>query len=239
MRGRNIHQYSISSEGLYVIVIPAGWTKNRFEKTHDYEKAFKAEFPFLYNYMKTVGDKLEKEKLESSKLKGLYDRDDQGDFWWELRPCDYYSEFETDKLVWLEISKNPNFTLDTDRYYLTNSAYMLKSQKLKFFLAILNSKVADYYFSKFSVQIAGQRHRYTKQYIENMPIPIQTNKQSIAKLESSIDKILVITKGENYPVDEIKQERVKQIQEEIDQLVYALYGLTKDEITIIMSGIQF
>ena len=31
---------------------------------------------------------------KKQKLKGLFDREDQGDYWWELRDCDYYSEFK-------------------------------------------------------------------------------------------------------------------------------------------------
>jgi len=37
------------------------------------------------------------------KCKGLFKRDDQGDYWWELRHCDYYQEFEKEKIVWQEI----------------------------------------------------------------------------------------------------------------------------------------
>ena len=29
-----------------------------------------------------------------ARKKGLVNRDDQGDYWWELRPCVYYQSFE-------------------------------------------------------------------------------------------------------------------------------------------------
>jgi hypothetical protein len=41
---------------------------------------------------------------------------------------------------------------------------------LKYLLAILNSKVTDFYFSQKTARIAGGRMRYTKQYVEQIPV---------------------------------------------------------------------
>jgi hypothetical protein len=52
-------------------------------------------------------------------------RDDQGEFWWELRPCDYYGYFELPKIIFPDIAKGPRFYLDLDGFYLANTAYCL------------------------------------------------------------------------------------------------------------------
>ncbi|MGB9913392.1 MAG: hypothetical protein ACPLRO_08505, partial [Candidatus Kapaibacteriota bacterium] len=73
----------------------AGWTnKNRGKQNP--EEFFKNTFPSLYDYFRTF-------KGYKGKGKGLFNRDDQGDYWWELRHCDYYPEFEKEKIVWQEI----------------------------------------------------------------------------------------------------------------------------------------
>jgi len=47
------------------------------------------------------------------------------------------------------------------------------------------------------------------------------------------DKILAITKDDDYLDNPNKQAKVKEYERQIDQLVYKLYGLTDDEIEII------
>ncbi|MFH1561921.1 MAG: hypothetical protein ABIF11_00685 [Nitrospirota bacterium] len=48
-----------------------------------------------------------------------------------------------------------------------------------------------------------------------------------------VDKILAITKDDDYLTNPTKQSKVKEYERQIDQIVYELYGLTEDEIKII------
>ena len=48
-----------------------------------------------------------------------------------------------------------------------------------------------------------------------------------------VDKILAITKDDDYTENEKKQVKVKEYESQIDQLVYKLYDLTDEEIKII------
>ena len=48
-----------------------------------------------------------------------------------------------------------------------------------------------------------------------------------------IDKILAITKDDGYLQNPSKQAKVKEWEHRIDQMVYELYGLTKEEIKIV------
>jgi hypothetical protein len=47
-----------------------------------------------------------------------------------------------------------------------------------------------------------------------------------------VDQILAITKDEDYLANPIKQAKVKEIERQIDQMVYELYELTPDEIAV-------
>ena len=48
-----------------------------------------------------------------------------------------------------------------------------------------------------------------------------------------VDSILLITKDRTFLKDSKKQSTVKEYEKQIDQMVYDLYGLTKEEIEIV------
>jgi len=51
-----------------------------------------------------------------------------------------------------------------------------------------------------------------------------------------VDQILSLTQSPDYEINKEKQEKVKELEKEIDQIVYKLYGLTEEEIKIIEGG---
>jgi len=48
-----------------------------------------------------------------------------------------------------------------------------------------------------------------------------------------VDQILAITKEEDYLANPDKQAKVKELERQIDQLVYQLYDLTPEEIAVV------
>jgi len=48
-----------------------------------------------------------------------------------------------------------------------------------------------------------------------------------------VDQILAITKDEDYFKNLVKQEKVKEYECRIDQMVYKLYDLTESDIKIV------
>ena len=51
-----------------------------------------------------------------------------------------------------------------------------------------------------------------------------------------VNQILAITKDEDYLSNPAKQDRVKELERQIDQMVYELYRLTPEEIEIVEGG---
>lgn len=65
-------------------------------------------------------------------------------------------------------------------------------------------------------------------------IPIKKTEDKIQQqFITIVDKILAITQTDDYLSNTDKQNRVKAYQDEIDQMVYKLYGLTEEEIKIV------
>ncbi|MCM8811304.1 MAG: hypothetical protein NC917_06640, partial [Candidatus Omnitrophica bacterium] len=57
------------------------------------------------------------------------------------------------------------------------------------------------------------------------------NEHIVKQIEDLVNQILSITQSEDYLENKQKQE--KELEKQIDQLVYKLYGLTEEEIKII------
>jgi adenine-specific DNA-methyltransferase len=66
--------------------------------------------------------------------------------------------------------------------------------------------------------------------VKSIPIKLSHNQQPFISL---VDEILAITKDEDYLSDPAKQAKVKELERQIDQLVYQLYELTPEEIAVV------
>jgi len=132
-----------------------------------------------------------------------------------------------EKLIFPRRSKSFVCTIDTTQFYLLNTAYvcLLKNPEysLKYILGILNSKVINFLYSK--TYIGWQ---ITIPAINVIPIPSITkeNMKIIQRIEDLVDRIIA-TKKSNQKAD------TKDLEEQIDELVYKLYDLTAEEIKIV------
>jgi hypothetical protein len=150
-------------------------------------------------------------------------RTDQGDFWWELRACDYYHKFYASKIMYQVLQVKPCFIFDESGSFCNNSMWIIPTHD-KVLLAILNSKIGWWLISKYCSAIQNGYQLIWK-YFGQIPIP-----QSIDIQEKRIIKIVdqIINAKSNNPV-----ASTDEMEKEIDQLVYELYGLTEEEIKIV------
>jgi hypothetical protein len=225
LRGRDISKYYYKWADLWLIKIEAGWTnKNRGKE--EPEEFFKKMYPSVYEHLMSFSG-------IKGKGKGLFDRDDQGDYWWELRDCDYYPEFEKEKIVWAEMTNEPAFALDVGKFYTMQTIYIMTGKNLKYITGILNSKISYFYLTKIAYSLSNDANRWIKQYVEQIPIPPITdqNQSLVSQIESLVNQILGI-KQSNPNAD------TSDMEKQIDDLVYKLYGLTDEEIRIIENEIN-
>jgi len=102
----------------------------------------------------------------------------------------------------------------------------------KYILSILNCTFTSWYAYKFIFCSAIRTMDFDNYYIGKIIIP------AISKIDQQpfitlVDRILAITKDEDYLQNPQKQSRVKVLEREIDQMVYKLYGLTEEEKQIV------
>ncbi len=125
---------------------------------------------------------------------------------------------------------------------------------IKIILGFLNSSVMNYFITQISSRIQSGYYRFQPQFLKDFPLPaIEVNKYGI--LLSFVDEILHLAdqamelsmynlvRKEEYDsvpellerrqayIDEYRsvQARMKDIQNEIDHLVYKIYGITAPE----------
>lgn len=137
LRGQDIGRWLPNWAGLWMIVMKSSsdhaWPWSNASSEEEAEATFARVYPSLHRHLK----KFESYK-DNGKFKGLRHRMDQGRFWWELRPCAYYDDFEQPKIVWQAIQYYPNYALSQNPILLNNKAYMVGSQD-PYLLANLNS----------------------------------------------------------------------------------------------------
>ena len=108
------------------------------------------------------------------------------------------------------------------------TTFLMTGEKLKFLLAILNSKVSEWYFNLIGTTTGMGTNRWKKYKIELLPIKVPTESQE-QTIEILVNEILSIKKR-NASAD------TTSLENQINQLVYQLYDLTEEEIEIIENG---
>jgi len=142
--------------------------------------------------------------------------------------------FENEKIIICQNALRLRATYDKKGFFCKDTffvAFLNKEHKekfnLKFFLAILNSKLLHYYYSNIykGTHIAGGYLHYLIGYLNGLPMAEQTKKQQ-SDIIVLVDKILKVRNVEEF----IKIDR------KLDNKIYQLYKIDKEEIKIIESS---
>jgi len=174
------------------------------------------DYSIVYDYLIKFNEK------NSNKVKT---RTDKGEDWTNLRNCAFLDLFDKEKIIWPLTADKWGFTIDKNKHYLSSGGFFMVSSKysLKVILALLNSKLLEYYFRFIGVMTAGGAYTLKKSTIEYLPICFPKNNKHF---ETLVDKIITKKKlGED----------TKELEDKIDLMVYKLYKLTYDEVKIIDS----
>ncbi|PSB34254.1 class I SAM-dependent DNA methyltransferase [Chlorogloea sp. CCALA 695] len=210
LRGRDIKRWHIDFTEQYIIKIESSENKkhpwsDRPEK--EAEKIFAETYPAIYQYFFQFKESLIK-------------RCDQGKYFWELRSCIYWQEFEKPKIIYPDIYEHQSFSIDRLGFYAGNTCYFIPTNEM-WLCGLLNSQLVEWFYSMISNSIRGGYLRSFSDYMKQIPIFIATKLEQ-KKIETLVKKCL-----------DAKEKDIKDIETEIDRLVYQLYELTEAEIKIV------
>ena len=215
LRGRDIKRYHVQWAGLYMLAT-------------GYDLDIPNNYPAIYDHLRTIGEQIESGRIRS-RGKGVFNRDDQGENWWNLRACAYYPEFEKGKIVYPNMTKFLPFVYDSHGFYTNQKCFIITGgNHLKYLTGYFNSKIAAKWIRQNCPELGNDRRELSKLFFENILIPpvTEVNQHLVTQIETRVDQILA-AKGTDPDAN------VSELEKEIDQIVYLLYDLTDEEIAIV------
>ena len=187
LRGRDIKRYGYEWAGLWLINTHNG-VRGKMERIQI------EDYPAVKAHLDKYWDKIS-------------ERADKGDSPYNLRNCAYLEDFSKPKIVWGNLNLTASYAMIQDNSFINAPSPMIVPAS-KFLLAVLNSKIADYYIRQLGVTRNGGYFEYKPMFVEKLPVPQNVDAKVIADIESYVDS---------------KNETA------IDEAVYMLYGLTEEE----------
>jgi hypothetical protein len=214
LRGRDVKRWQTEFADQYLIKIESSENKDHpwsGKSGKEAEKIFAATYPAIHARFEEFRAALRK-------------REDQGKFFWELRSCVYWQEFEKPKILYPDIYEHQSLVWDESKYFAANTCYFI-STKEKWLTGLLNSKAVEWFYSSVSNKMRGGYLRAFSDYMKQIPVPaapLETQKM----VERLTDRIL-LAKAQDARAD------VSALEGEIEKLVYSLYALTPEEIELV------
>ncbi len=202
-----------SPERKHVIWIPSSqhkqwpWSVAKNEATA--ERIFADTYPAISEHLHGY-----KEDLKNPKAKH------RGEFYWELKEREQHLEDCYPRIIYPSGSSMRACYVDWDAVLLYRT-FFIPTTDLSL-LAVLNSKLFSWWARSECFVPSQKRLEFKRGIMEGFPVAQRTEEQKAAIAEY-VQLIL----------DEPDSHEVPAFEEEIDALVYALYGLTDAEIALI------
>jgi hypothetical protein len=224
LQGRHIRRWNYVRAHEFLLFVPWHFPLHEDSgisgSSEKAEKAFRAQHPVLYKHLSRFKKGLSERNVDETGVR--YE-------WYALQRCaaSYHREFEKEKIIWGLTADKWAFAYDTEGHYLPSNGYILTSgqEPVKYILAIMNSKVMEYYFGFIGIMTAGGAFTLKHETIAAFPL-VEPPEKSQKPIIALVDEILAAKKRD-------AGADVSALEREIDELVYALYGLTPEEIKLV------
>jgi adenine-specific DNA-methyltransferase len=212
LQGRDIKPYRLVMSGK-VVILPYK-TINGRTRLLSPEK-FESEYPLAFDYLQKNKDFLE--QRENGKM--------HGSNWYGYIYPKNIEVMKMPKLLVPDIANQASFAIDEDGKYAYTSGYgiILKDKKhnLRPFLALMNSRVLDFYWRNTSTTLRGGYYRYFSQFIEKLPIPAM-NSHQVSTLVRIVDYLLELDRNQ-HPANHKLPLLMGYFEQLINGLVYELF----------------
>lgn len=208
LRGRDVKRWRVEFADQYLIKIESSENKKHpWSGKENAEEVFASTYPAIHKWLNGFRARLIK-------------RYDQGKYFWELRACVYWQEFEKPKVIYPDIYEHQSFAWDDEKYFSVNTTYFIPTDE-HWLAALLNSNLIEWLYGQISNRVRGGYLRAFSEYMRKIPIPyadksIKSNLEALAKQAPAAES-----------------EACVAIEAKINNLVYGLYDLTPDEIATV------
>lgn len=219
LKGEHIRRYCEPASDIFIFY---PHYEDQSHKTHPFrEQELRAKYPLAFDYIKNF-----KRELVEKKIK--YKTNPQ--FWFSLHRSREMSLFDSDKILTPQLQNWPHFTFDAQQWYPDAGGYSLikrndAPEDYRFLLGVLNSSVLWYFIKNTSNAYNNNYYYFKTKYLERFSFPTAA-KSVQSPIISLVDQILTAKRSD-------AETDTLALEQEIDRLVYDLYGLTTTEIKVV------
>jgi hypothetical protein len=204
LRGRDVKRWRLDPQDMWIVFTRRGTDIKKYPAVYKHLLKYKRQL--------TPG-------VKGGRKPGSYK-------WYEIQDnIAYWKEFEEPKIVYPNICKRNEFTWDENGYYTNQKAFIIPRSS-KYLLAVLNSSVVMWLFTKLLAKLQNGFYEPSTIFMKDFPIPNVTSKKQspVAKLA---DNILAAKHTK-------LNANITTLEAEIDARVAHLYELTEEEYSLIL-----
>lgn len=211
MLGRGMVPFGKADVGSYLLFLPKGFTmkafgldpKNKEDRQNMPSEAeawgwFEHSYPSIARWLFQFKDKAKK-------------RMDKGDYWWELRACDYYDKFDEGKILYQKFQVRPCFICANSSIFFNDSIWFL-SIKDKALLALLCSNMGWWLISKYCPRIQNG-YQLIWDNFKQISIPSELPPR-LGELADLLMQDVELGNEDDYNL------HLQEVNEEVDKLYY-------------------
>jgi hypothetical protein len=132
----------------------------------------------------------------------------------------FHQEFKKTKIAWGNLNNQASCTWMPEEMHINAPAVMV-TPGTKYLLAVLNSRLADFFMQTIAVMRNGGYYEYKPQFVKMIPIIEHPTEEQISKIESLA---LCALAGE------------KEAERKIDIVLAEMYGLSPEETNLVIKG---
>ena len=142
------------------------------------------------------------------------------------------------------MSQHGDFTFDNSGIYFDKTCYFIGKDD-KYLLGLLNSSTLFFHFASIGVERRGGYFEYLSQYVKQLPIRTidfsnPADQTAHDRMTQMVDAMLDLHKQKAAASGDALaalETRITELDASIDTLVYALYGLSEEEVEIVEAAV--
>ena len=132
----------------------------------------------------------------------------------------FHNEFTKVKIAWGNLNNQASCTWMPEDMHINAPAVMV-TPGTKYLLAVLNSRLADFFMQTIAVVRNGGYYEYKPQFVKLIPVIEHPSQEQVVEIENLVDRAIA---GD------------KEAENNIDQLLASMYGLSPKETKLIEKG---
>lgn len=185
------------------------------------DEAKMAEFGQLYLEQKGKVVVMDGKELKDANGQEIKSRKKTSHKWYETSDnIAFHEEFAKVKIAWGNLNNQASCTWMPEEMHINAPAVMV-TPGTKYLLAVLNSRLADFFMQTIAVVRNGGYYEYKPQFVKLIPVIENPSQEQVVEIENLVDRAL---SGD------------KEAENDIDKLLANMYGLSLKETKLIEKG---